>query len=799
MQKCISIFILFAISGFINAQQLSNPNLDYFNSLPIEIQNQILSNQNKIQGAESDTNNIRNQYLLDQYELQAGLKDLKKRDLDLTNQVFGFDFFLNEKIEIDPILDIPAQSDYLISVNDEIEVLFTGSFERLITTRVDMGGSITIPELGFLSVVNLTSDVATKKIQALVSSKYVGTEAYLSIKKPSLKKISIIGAVNTPGTYLVNPFASISSAITYADGLSKNASLRTIEVTDYKGEKNTYDLYNFLIYGNKSADKSLNNGDTINIATTNNFINIRGEINRPMQYEYIGSDDISDLIDMSQGFTNDANKNLITINKLSNRSLVTETMGLNDKLGNNVYTELFVGSLERTSRKKLLVDGGAVTGGYYDFSENERLDEIFKKIKFSENIFPFFSLLKQTSNNGLFEELATFSIADPESYAGIKLKQNPEIYFFSKDEILAISSLLAEEKENISLENLPENLVLGTIKEDELNNIANPGVKKALDIIPSSAFKVVISGEKLHMIPLTGRVIPKSLYLNLGLKDRINERLVSASFKTLETQTNIYEFPLDADEISLLSMPSLSNQNIKVSISGQVIAPGDYFVTPETSLNDLYKIAGGFTPVASEDGIVFSRESVKQREELAFNGAKKLLIDAFIQRTSNPLSDANQSFDISGILAIMENVDFVGRIAGNLRPNTEFSTSLTLEDGDSIYVPSLPTTVTIIGEVLNPTTINFSGNTSYDKYITLAGGFTKYADKDSAYIIKQSGDSYKLNSGYFRKEVYVNPGDTIVIPRDTEKISRIPLIGISTKIISDIAFAAASINSLSNN
>ena len=44
----------------------------------------------------------------------------------------------------------------------------------------------------------------------------------------------------------------------------------------------------------------------------------------------------------------------------------------------------------------------------------------------------------------------------------------------------------------------------------------------------------------------------------------------------------------------------------------------------------------------------------------------------------------------------------------------------------------------------------------------------------------------------------IEPGDTIVVPRDIEKLSTIPMLSVATKIISEIAFAAASLNAIQN-
>ena len=61
-------------------------------------------------------------------------------------------------------------------------------------------------------------------------------------------------------------------------------------------------------------------------------------------------------------------------------------------------------------------------------------------------------------------------------------------------------------------------------------------------------------------------------------------------------------------------------------------------------------------------------------------------------------------------------------------------------------------------------------NQSWDEYINYAGGFTYYADKKAAYVIKANGESYVLSSGYFKKELFPESGDTLVVPRDLSKL-----------------------------
>ena len=98
----------------------------------------------------------------------------------------------------------------------------TGNEQKLIKLRIDMSGNVLGPEIGSISLLNLSISEANEKISSVVKNSYIGTESYLSVSKPSLKKISVIGAVKKPGTYLVNPFISLSEALKYAGGLIEN-------------------------------------------------------------------------------------------------------------------------------------------------------------------------------------------------------------------------------------------------------------------------------------------------------------------------------------------------------------------------------------------------------------------------------------------------------------------------------------------------------------------------------------------------------------------------------------------------
>ncbi len=254
-----------ALVLFLPFSSFAQSSLEYFNSLPEEIQNQITEGERDFETLQTE----------DSFNKE---EEIKEEEEIVEEPFFGYNFFNKSSETNAPVLDIPLQSDYIISFNDELELLLTGNVNELLKLRVDLSGNILVPEVGSIAVLNLNLSQANAKISELINNSYVGTTANLSVVKPSLKKISIIGSVTKPGSYLVNPFISISEAIKYADGLLENASIRKIQILKADGTSSTFDLYKFLVFGDRSIDINLQNGDTVLVSATSNYVEVDGEV-----------------------------------------------------------------------------------------------------------------------------------------------------------------------------------------------------------------------------------------------------------------------------------------------------------------------------------------------------------------------------------------------------------------------------------------------------------------------------------------------------------------------------------------
>ena len=121
-----------------------------------------------------------------------------------------------------------------------------------------------------------------------------------------------------------------------------------------------------------------------------------------------------------------------------------------------------------------------------------------------------------------------------------------------------------------------------------------------------------------------------------------------------------------------------------------------------------------------------------------------------------------------------------------------------LTDGDKLSVPKKIPEITILGEVQSPTSHVYQAGLTRDDYIAKSGGATQKADRKRIYIVRANGDVVSGGRrGWFRRSqvIEMKPGDTIVVPLDTERVRALPLWQAVTTIIYNLAVALLAIRS----
>lgn len=676
---------------------------------------------------------------------------------------YGYNYFSSAPTSIAAVGDLPLPNEYKISLKDQFTVILSGSIEKIFDLDVQLDGTILFPEIGSISVVGETFIDVKKKLKNLIDQTYIGVSIDLSIKNLAAKKITIVGAVNNPGTYLVNPFSTISSSLNYSGGISKIGTLRDIKLIRNNGEIFLFDLYKLLINGDRSQDVTIEAGDVILIEPANQFIAITGSINRPAIYEIKKNETLDDLISYALGFTNIANKTNINLTVLDNKSSSIFNKTTNDiyfdlknVLSVNVYPYL------NKNKSNIQVSGAVKEPGFYSLENYKTLQILVESLEFID-VYPWMAVIEQFDENNLIKSSTLFSLVDKSTYQDIELLPNSKIFFLNRDEL------------TYQVNDLTETL----IKEFELS--------------------LNLRGDT-YSLPVYGKYRVKSLldFLGLDMQDIDEVASYISPLEGIVLNESYMNMEFNSKKYHTISFRSPVNDLIRVSISGSIEYPGIYTLTPETKLQDLYKLIGKFKSEAFLDGIVFTRDSVRNRQLASIEKSKEDLnkaILASVQRGDN-IGDINV---ITALSTVIEPAN-LGRIAGDFKPDSLSALNTVLLDGDSIFIPKNPNIISVLGEVLNPTAFEYKNRMSIRTAIEKAGGYQDFADKRKVYVIKANGIIERANKSLFVKNVKLEPGDTIIVPRKIIKNNPgidalLPL----TQILSDFAFSAAAIETLSNN
>ena len=675
---------------------------------------------------------------------------------------YGYSFFSYAPTSISAIGDLPIPNDYKISLNDQLTVILSGSKEAIFDLNVNLDGTILFPELGSIYVAGETFGDVKLKLRNLIKQSYIGVQIDLSLKNLSAKKITIVGAVNAPGTYLVNPFSTISSALAYSGGISEFGTLRNIKLIRNNGETFNFDLYKLLIEGDRSDDITIEAGDVILISQAEQFIKINGAVIRPAIYEVTSSETLDDLINFALGFKDIANKSNISLDVLDLNMAAVNSINTSDltiDLSDVLSVEVF--SYVNKNIANISVRGAINEPGFYSLEENPTLDKLINNLKFVD-VYPWLGVLEQYDENNLIRSSTLFSLKDPASYDSINLLPNSKLYFA-----------------NIN--------------------------SRSFDIEESTQRKIedytlrVKHKQTEYSLPVFGKFSVESFvdYLGLDMSDVDIEATYISPIESIVVKDDYKKMEFTAKKYHTVAFRSPINNLINVEIKGELDYPGIYTLESNTTIQDLYELVGNFKSEAYFKGIIFTRVSVRERQLKAIQLSKEQLNESLL--TSSQNRDAIG--DINIIRALSESIEpeNIGRVAGNYSPNSLSATNTILVDGDTIFIPKNPYTINVFGQVLNPTSFEYNKNISVAEAINIAGGYKEYAHKNGVYVIKANGITEKVNRNIFVRNIRLEPGDSIVVPRKI--ITNNPLtqaIMPVTQILSDLAFSAAAIESLSN-
>lgn len=276
--------------------------------------------------------------------------------------------------------------------------------------------------------------------------------------------------------------------------------------------------------------------------------------------------------------------------------------------------------------------------------------------------------------------------------------------------------------------------------------------------------------ERIDPISLSASVIPFNL--------------AKALSKDIENDLTL----ISGDTIVIFSKVDFKQPQEKklklVKVEGEVKAPGIYSVGLGETLSQVISRAGGVTNQAYMFGTIFSRDSAKKDEALRLKDATdRIEQDYFRYLASRSRSATTQEEGVVSTGEIESIKSLVGRLRaiqpeGRIPLNLLGSSAqyrdipqILLEDLDSVFIPTKPATVTVVGSVFRQGSLLWNSEWTSQNYVDNSGGLRQHADRSGIVIFRADGTVRQQGGWLNAASSEVNPGDTIVVPEDVQSTS----------------------------
>jgi len=212
---------------------------------------------------------------------------------------------------------------------------------------------------------------------------------------------------------------------------------------------------------------------------------------------------------------------------------------------------------------------------------------------------------------------------------------------------------------------------------------------------------------------------------------------------------------LEANDRVYINAYAEQRRDFKVLVLGEVVRPGNYPITLNTTrLSDIIIEAGGLLPNS-----YLPNSEVYRKLDTFFIQTKNrdTLENVYTRRLNDIVSnkEEKESFDQDLLYKIGRvNVDFDKMSEG------DNSQDIVLKDGDIIYIADNKKLVYVYGQVNRPGFVPYKEGADAQYYVDAAGGYGERADEDEVRVIK-----FKTREWLEPDEATIQSSDFVYVPR----------------------------------
>ena len=695
-------------------------------------------------------------------------------------KVFGRDIFSNKNLSFEPLMNIATPQNYVLGAGDQVSVDIYGASQKSVDCTVSPDGDIVIEGYGPIRVGGLSVAAAKARLRATLGSRYQSSRINLSLGQTRTVSINVMGEVVKPGTYTLSAFASVFNALYMAGGTNDIGTLRNIKIYRNNRLVSVCDIYDYILNGKMTGNVRLHDGDVIIVGPYDCLVNITGKVKRPMYYEMKRNESLQTLLRYAGGFTGDAYKKAVRVNRKTGREYAVFNVDEFDMSAFRIADgdSVSVDSILPRYHNTVEIKGAVFRPGMYQLGDG--INSVRSLVQHAEGLTEEAFTARAVMHRMKADRTLRVIPVDIQGImdgrvADIPLKENDVLFIPTKQ--------TAMNEQTISIQ----------------GEVVYPGIYKYADnetledfVLQAGGLTDKASTVKVDVARRVGN--PKAL-----TTDSIIAKTYSFALKDGFVVDGEQGFVLQPfDEVYVRKDPSYTVQQ-NVSIDGEVTFPGTYTLSHrQTRLTDLVKAAGGATNLAYIHGARLERrtnEAERKRMEAALQMQKEqlqqeLMTLAASQTSGSALQQVGQQSKEEEIKKFqVPNTYPVGIELDKALADPNSDANIVLREGDRLILPQYTSTVKVNGAVMYPNTVSYIKGKGVGYYINASGGYSRNARKSGAYVIYMNGMVSKSS------KAKVEPGCEIVVPSKIKRRSSpSEILGIGSSMSSIAAMIATIAN-----
>ena len=751
---------------------------------------------------------------------------------------FGYDTFRGGAAPPPGFGALPGS--YILGPGDEVVVALRGRARQTLSLRIGRDGMLLLPELPPIPAAGRSLADLRTDMEGRAARELGGSEVFLSIG--AIRQISVFvgGEVMRPGFQTLTALASVLDALAAAEGVRRSGSLRAIRVEGPAGSRQV-DLYPLLADAPGEADLTLREGERILVPPLGGVVAIAGDVARPGIYELPARQGFMPLDDalMLAGWP---------LRPSGNRLLVQQS----DAQGRRSFAELAVSASLKRGDALLVRPGADVAANAIRLSGHVAMPItraangrqglsvrglIADHRQMGPDPYTRFAVVLRPDQRSGQRNLVGFDLARAlEGRGGPSLRDGDEVVVFSRADIqwLASSAIQRALRGEATAMQGGECVALTQLAQAAQASPARFAHARATgfpEMGEARCPRIFQEAPELagflldHAALVTGEVRAPGLYPMLE-NTPIADALAIAGGVTALGNAQAPDVARDVPN------PALTGQVTYVSLGGGAKAvsprqalrvprredaldsgpvlllgefrnPGSYELRRGERLSDVIARAGGLTAEAFPYGAVFTRESVRLRQQEGFARTARDLESSLVQLASGQTLPGARggSSDVGGAMkagrelaATLREARAAGRVVVEANPVILLARpelDMLLEPGDVLAMPKRPQDVTVVGAVLNPGSLPFRQGWRAAEYIQASGGAQRFADTSRVFVVLPNGEAAPAGQGYFQGGgPPLAPGSLVMLPQDPAPFETWGYIRDVTQILAQLTISS---------